>query len=564
MAKFQRCPRCGASLRKTKALGGGESIFWRECTNSFCGTLVDTFEPFGMQYNFLKDEHVFKGAFGGFGSGKSRAVIKDVEKHAAITPGGHIAIIGFTYRVINRNFKKDFEEDFPITLVKKSGGEKIPGFNAKDNVYTMKNGCKIELITSDNILKLRGLNATKVVILESCNVTHPIFESLKSRIRNEAASTPKLDARGKPMFNYNKETGEMVPVKEAEWQNIVMESNPDGNWILTEFLLKSERVQFYGKSYNKYQYLTDKINKHYSVHVSATEVNPHLPSNYLEINTKGKPEYEVKRFYFGSFLFVENMVHPKIYQALIDPYPIDLNDPDIFVIIGYDYGLYDPSVFEFGAVNFRKHTVTFYDEIEVVDMSVRQIVEEFRKKLSVIPDGKLLFIPKMDAKSYTKRGGDKVSLGSMFEDAGIIFDPVQEPPKVRVIKTNSLIDNGQLFIFRNLGLAEELRKRKRKVNSKGEATDELIDKNNHRGDAMEFALIKMPINLEKAKISDYLRPGEKIVADLKKKKIKPVLTEQQKFVQALNPLNFTQEKDYEEHDFNEEEYDTIISKLSGI
>ena len=32
----------------------------------------------------------------------------------------------------------------------------------------------------------------------------------------------------------------------------------------------------------------------------------------------------------------------------------------------------------------------------------------------------------------------------------------------------------------------------------------------------------------------------------------------------MNPFNFTQEKDYEEHDYNEEEYDTIISKLSGI
>jgi len=564
MAKFNVCPRCGASLRSTKALNGGNSTFWKECSNTFCGTMIDAFEPFGMQYNFMKDPHTIKGAFGGYGSGKSLGVIKDVEKHALITPGGHIAIIGFTYRVINRNFKKDFDEQFPVALVKASTGEKTPGFNAKDMIYTLKNGCKIELITADNVIKLRGLNATKIVLLEASNITYVIFEALKSRIRNMAASVPKLNAKGQPMFELDQRTGEMVPLIEAEWQNITMESNPEGNWIQTEFLLKADRIQFYGSSYNKYQYLLDKINKDYSLHISATDVNPHLPKNYLEINTRGKPEHEVKRFYYGSFLFVSNMVHPKIHQALIDPYPINLNDPDIFVIIGYDYGLYDPSVFEFGAVNFKRHTVTYYDEIEVIDMSVKQIVEAFREKLSVIPDGKLLFLPKMDAKSYSKRGGDKVSLGSMFEDAGIIFDPIQEAPKERVIKTNSLIDNKQLFIFRTLKLAEELRTRARKVDSKGDPTDELIDKHNHRGDAMEFSLIKLPFNLEKMVLADYLKPGERVVADLKKKKEKPILTEQQKIVQAMNPFNFTQEKDYNEHDYNEEEYDTIISKLSGI
>lgn len=526
--------------------------------------MVDTFEPYGMQYNFMKDPHAIKGVFGGYGSGKSIAVIKDVEKHALITPGGHIAIIGYTYRVITRNFKKDFDEQFPIALVKQTSGEKTPGFNTKDMTYTLKNGCKIELITADNVIKLRGLNATKIVLLEASNITLEIFEALKSRLRNMAASIPKLNDKGQQMFELNIQTGEMVPLTEAEWHTMTLESNPEGNWIQTDFLLKAERIQFYGNSYNKYQYLIDEINKDYSLHISATDANPHLPKNYLEINTRGKPEHEVKRFYYGSFLFVANMVHPKIHQALIDPYPIDLNDPDIFVIIGYDYGLYDPSVFEFGAVNFKRHTITFYDEIEVIDMSVKQIAEAFRKRLSIIPDGKLLFIPKMDAKSYSKRGGDKVSLGSMFEEAGLLFDPVQEAPKERAIKTNSLIDNGQLFIFRTLKLAEELRKRARKVNSKGEPTDELIDKHNHRGDAMEFALIKLPINLEKMSLADYLRPGERVIADLKRKKVKPVLDDRQKLIQSMNPLNFTKEKDYEEHDYNEEEYDTIISKLSGI
>lgn len=65
MAKFYRCPRCGSSLLGAKSLSGGESVSYKECSNTFCGTLVDTYEPTIMQHNFLKDGRKFKGVFGG-------------------------------------------------------------------------------------------------------------------------------------------------------------------------------------------------------------------------------------------------------------------------------------------------------------------------------------------------------------------------------------------------------------------------------------------------------------------------------------------------------------------
>ena len=563
--KHNNCPRCRSSLRPTMALSGTPSRTWMECSNVFCGTLVDNFEPFGMQYNFLKDPHIYKGCFGGFGSGKSFAVIKDDQKKALITPGGHIAIIGFTYRQINRNFKKDFEEDFPVAFVKKRPGQKIPGFTAgTDMYYELKNGCKIELITSDNTFKLRGLNATHITILEASNVSFEIFQLLKSRLRNDAANIYLIE-NGKIITKFDEGKGEYVPVVLDSWHSMNLESNPEGNWILTDFLMEADHVQFYGNSYNKYQYKLDDINKDYSLHISTTNINPHLPPNYLEVNTRGKPEHEVKRFYFGSFLFVADMVHPRINEVIVDPYPIDFNAPEIFHIIGYDYGLAHMSAFVFGVVNFKKNLIVFYDELGVNEMTVKEIAEELRKKLSVIPDGKLLFLPKMDAKSFSKRGGDKVSLGSMFEDAGIIFDPIQEDPKTRVIKTNTLVRNGQIQIFRTCtNLTKELKNRKFKRKPNGELTDELIDKNNHFGDAMEFSLIKIPFNLEKMVLLDYIKPGERVIADTKRRKPKPNLTEQQKIIQAFNPFNQKESTEYEEENYEEEEYDQLINKLSGI
>jgi len=541
-----KCPRCHGALRKTKSLSGDYSAFWKECSNTFCGTLVDTFKPFGMQYNFLKDEHKYKGVFGGYGSGKSLAIIEQVIKHALITPGGYVAVIGFTYKQIKRN-------------------QKIPGFNQGEMVYTFKNGCKVELITSDDVGKIRGLNATLIIILEASNVAYDIFKVSKSRIRNRAAMIVKKDGNGEEISVWNEDLGEYVPVSESDWMHILLESNPDSGWINKQLLLEANRVQFYGQSYEKYSYKLKHINDNYSLHISSTDVNPFLPDDFFKVNTEGLEDYEIRRFYMGSFLFGEHMIYPKFNQTLVDPYPINFNDPNVFVVIGYDYGLSDLSAFVFGALNFKKHLLTIYDTLGVREMNVKEIAKKYREKLAVIPDGKLLFLPKMDAKSYNKRDAQKITIGSLFEDIGLLFDPIQEGQEVRMMKVRSLIDNEQLQIFRTLtDLIDEGDQYKFKVNSKGEVTDKRVDKRNHYMDALEFAVIKIPFDLEKARIMDYIKPGQRIVADLRKDAPVRKLTPKQKWLQNINPLNFTSKRGYEENDINLEEADTIISKLSGI
>jgi len=567
--KFTKCPRCGSILRPTKNLEGGFCNSFLECSNAFCPTVVDNFQPLTMQYNFLKDPHKRKGVFGGFGSGKSFAIIKDVHKHCLITPNAYVAVIGFTYRQIKRNFKKDFDEDTPAVLMKKGRNEKTIGFNQGDMTYTFANGAKIELITADEEGKIRGMNATKVVFLEVSNVAYEIFDLSKSRVRNMAASRIRQDAYGNDMYVMDEKTGEWIPDVEAEWNNIVMESNPEANWINKEFLLRAEWVQFYGSSYNKYPYRVNEIDPEYSLHISATDGNPYLPANYLEINTAGKPPWEVKRFYYGSFLFSQNMVYPRINERIIDPYPIPWNDPDVFFIIGYDYGISDLSAFVFGFVNFKKHSITWYDELGVKDLSVKEIAKQYREKLSLIPDGKLLNLPAMDAKSYNKRGGDKNTIGSLFEDIGLYFEPTQDDPDVRTMKLNSLIDNEQVWWFRTMTQTlQEFSDYKFVVNSKGEVTDKRVDKRNHFCDATEFALVKIPFNLEKMVITNYITPGLHVIADKFRNKKKIELTNEQKFHRASNPLNM-EFRNYEDETFNPDQYsdseiDSIISKLSGV
>lgn len=568
--KFKRCPKCGSDLTPSRTIKGGTSSFWMSCTNTFCGAMVDNFQPFTMQYNFLKDPHTIKGVFGGYGGGKSITIIKDVEKHCFITPNAYVAVIGNTYNLIERNFKKDFDENFPIRFMEASKGQKQPGYNSKERLYTLKNGAQIQLITADDTQKLRGLNATKVVLLEASNIIFEIFDSIKSRIRNNAAAIFEEDEKGNVVFVEDPKTGEMVPKIKMSWQNITLESNPENNWIKSEFLLKASRVQFYGSSYRKYDYLLNDINEDYSLHISATDGNPYLPPNYLEMNTRGKEQHEIERFYYGSFEFTENMAIPEIVNCFVDDYPIDFNNPNIFVTIGYDYGIWDPSAFTFAAWNFEKNLITVYDELGLVGASVKEIAEAFREKLAIIPDGKLLFLPQMDAKSFGKRQADGETIGKMFHDLGLIFEPAFEDPKARLTKMRALAKNGQLHIFNSLTQTKrEFSGWKMQTDSKGNVIDKPVDKNNHYIDSLGFQLIKVPMNLEKAKIKDYIKPGTRIIADIGRKKPKIEYTKADQFNRAHDPLNMgynkpTPERLEDVEQLSDDEFNEIINKLSGI
>ncbi|NCC55906.1 MAG: hypothetical protein EOM11_10610 [Erysipelotrichia bacterium] len=106
------------------------------------------------------------------------------------------------------------------------------------------------------------------------------------------------------------------------------------------------------------------------------------------------------------------------------------------------------------------------------------------------------------------------------------------------------------------------------VNTKGEVTNKRVDKRNHFCDATEFALVKIPFNLEKMTISNYILPGMRIVADKFRDRKKIELTREQKFHRATNPLDMDF-KNYEEEvpnydQFSDDEINSIITKLSGI
>ena len=63
------CPRCGAPLVPSISIAETRSEFWLECVR--CNAYINTYKPQAHQEAVHRDEHLYVGNFGGYGTGKT-------------------------------------------------------------------------------------------------------------------------------------------------------------------------------------------------------------------------------------------------------------------------------------------------------------------------------------------------------------------------------------------------------------------------------------------------------------------------------------------------------------
>src|SRR5690606_20627903 len=139
------------------------------------------------------------------------------------------------------------------------------------------NGHTVIFRPLDEEQKARSLNLTFFWIEEANGVNFSFFTQLQTRLRNTATTFP----RG------------------------IITSNPDMNWIKTEFLLKADKIYNAEEEYAQTDY---DIN--IAVHIAPTHLNTYLPETYYEDTARGKPEWWIARYLNGSFQNREGLVWP--------------------------------------------------------------------------------------------------------------------------------------------------------------------------------------------------------------------------------------------------------------
>jgi len=514
LESLQHCPRCNKPLVAAKAINGSESITFKECPE--CGTLINTYKPTAYQAMFLRRPERYKMTAGGYGSGKSRSNIEDVIKHILLIPNARVAVTARTYPALEATFVKEFYSIFPAKLVRRKNDQK--------HEMQLTNGSEILFRSFDDETKLKSINLTMAVIVESSDVQYGAFTMLQSRIRNTAAMIPEVDENGQIITQWDPNQRIHKPKYRVDARHINLETNPDSGWVKTKFLLDSETVEFYGDAYNEgYRFNKERDLQKYSQIVS-TSANPYLPASYEDEQTRGKSKAYVQQFYKGSFNFSSNLVFPNFGICIVPPHTLprafdEAGRRVLYYLIGVDYGINDPTHVVYCAFSTETKKLYVYDELRINNSDIKTIAREYRKATKINGtdlDG-LLMQPKFDGRSYSKRESNLVTIGSMFEDEGLYFDPSFASHDARIIKMNALLNHNQIEVFSTCEfLIDEALNYKFKLDKSGAPTDKPEDGKDHGITALEFVVVELPHNLQELKLNVYLPNGKSVIHDKQK------------------------------------------------
>lgn len=497
----KRCPRCNAPLVPTPSISGSPSTDWLECSNSSCNTFVDTYHPMPHQTSVHKDPHRIIGNFGSYGTGKTKTSEKEIEKHIFITPNANILLGANITSQYEQTLLRDFEKSLPQAFMESRSQQK--------GYIDFINGARLMLRPFDDPDKLRSNNYSLVVMLEASEINADAFHQLKTRLRNTAATEGGYD-----------------------WRKLICESNPDSGWIRTDVLLVSEEITQHGRFADEdYKSQQDPLTIDHSIstHIASTDVNHFLPPDYIAVNSRNKPEWWVKRFLYGSFLFAEGLVYPNAMKCVVKT-PRDSEGkpltprhfPDWRILIAHDYGLMDEATFVYAAVDKKRNKLIVYKVDHTNNAPLKELAGLFRAGTKDIAFGQMYTTPIIDPKN-NKRDYDKKDLISHYQDYGITFKPGHINVDARIVRLNDYIEAGCLEIWDCCDfLITELKdyKFKPKTLDDKQSKNQPIDARNHAINALEWIGMELPANPARLSLTGYDEYGRPIAEEDSKNRLK--------------------------------------------
>jgi len=457
------------------------------------------------------DSSRYIGNFGGYGTGKTYTTRAEVLKHAFLTPNGLIIIGANVASQFEQTIKKELEADLPAKFVK--------SYSLQKASIDLINGCRIIFRPFDDPEKLRSYNATMFVILEGSEVKFTAFTQLQTRLRNMHAAIAEKDEEGNIVYeNIN---GTTVPMYKADWRKGIIESNPDAGWVRTEIVLRAGNIKFYGSVLDN-DLVQDpaQLDPAISAHIAATDVNAYLPKDFYPNVSRGKPVWWINKFLHGSFSYSEGLVYPSASKHFIPGFEIPSHWRRI---IAFDYGLVDPSVFIFAALDVEHSKVYIYKEARCNETNVETLANIFKAETSDIPIGGMYCTPVIDPKTGPRRDYMKKSLIDHFADYGILFETGDVPLDARIFRLNTYFECGHIKIFDTcVQLRQEFESYKfadRTLDKQTKASEMPVDKNNHGINAVEWACMRLPADPSALYLGSFDGAGNPLAVEERKRSI---------------------------------------------
>lgn len=452
-----------------------------ECNT--CGAIELTYTALDYQDEFHQTNYQLAedgsirpqiiGIFGGYGSGKSRASLQEFFLRALENANGTGLITAPTLALLKRTtIKTLFNEIIPPPL--------IESYNKSDMEIKLINGFTIYAIASDDDEKIRSINCGIVHIEEASAINRSIYDQLISRLRDR--------------FVKNKA--------------IFVCSNPELTWIKDVIVDNEQRKDPKHPEHGDY-------NQYITCYIWATKLNKSLPPDFIEMNSRNKPSWWVRKYLEGSFEAHEGAVYPNFVSCLVDPYPVIRGKTDEYGIpldwertISLDHGLRNPTSVHFHAIDPIKGEVVTYLEYYVPNRLVPDHAKELKPLIDKIPRGRIRF---MVADPSIKNKTDPVngkSVQALYQEYDLFFQPGNNSIEAGILRVNSYIERGKWKIYRTcVNLIREgihYKFPELDMDSANENLDEKpIKANDHSMDDTRYNFMRLPENPEDLLLGSY-------------------------------------------------------------
>ena len=413
------------------------------------------------QKKFLLDNHPYELFSGGFGSGKTVALVLKAILLSQMMPGNFGLIGRLTYPELRDTTQKTFFDFCPPDWYSQEHGGV---WNKSENYLKLYNGSEIIFRHLDTISEkeLLSLNLGWFGIDQAEETSESIFQILQSRLRKN----------------------------EIERRYGFLICNPSGhNWLWHRFHPESK----------------DRMGDSFYVESTTYDNKANLPEDYIRHMEESYSPEMVKRYLFGSWDIFEGQVFTEFDKRVhvIDPIEI----PDGWDrLISIDHGLVNPTAVIWGAID-HDGNMFIYDEHYEAGKPVSYHAKKIKEKSRGQEISLTVIDPSTQAKTREK-DGFPFSVIQEYNDYGIYPVPgnndvsasinrIKEflkilPKRPHPIKKD-LIGSPRLFIFRNCEkTVEEISKyhwKKVRTMAERNPLEATSDIDDHTVDALRYMIM---------------------------------------------------------------------------
>jgi hypothetical protein len=472
-------------------------------------------EKNSIQFGFNKSRAKMQIFGGGFGNGKTTALVIKAIQLATDYPGSNGLLARATYPKLNDTVRKEFVAWCPSDFIKKR-------YTQDDNTIYFHNGSAINFryvaqrgkqredgSTSSNLLSAT-YDWIGVDQIEDPEIGHKDLLDLFGRLRGQTPYRPSG-----PEDNSMPSTGPRF---------IMLTANPSPNWFYREI------VQPY-ILWKKNGIVTEKLIMDeesglpiMDLFEGSTYTNQrNLSKDYikgLEAMYKGQMR---ERFLMGKWAAYEGLVHPTfsrdlhfLSRAALENYLEHLKVKHVKVkaIECYDFGLTSPSAYLFGFIN-EVGQVFFIDGYHQTDYDYRDQAKEIKRIRSkyahyVSVEDDVHADPALFKKVVVAGRRDTgETVAKLFEEEGVVFRPANNHVLPGITKVNAYLNGFTGFKHIDgtgedaplLYFAEELQFIEDEITGyywkkhpiSGKNLDEPMDINDHAMNALKYGLSHRPM-----------------------------------------------------------------------